>query len=106
MEAVRLDDWSAAQGNPLIQLMKFDIQAAELSALRGAERLLAGPVLLIYTEVFFNAWYEQGALFSQIDQHLRGSGFALYNLFNIRSDDRGLLLWASAIFAQTRKPGW
>jgi len=96
--AVRLDDWAREQGDVSIELMKFDIQAAELMALRGAEGLLGSSVKLVYAEVFFNPWYEGGALFGEIDALLRGHGFVLHNFYKPSTDHGDRLLWANAIF--------
>jgi FkbM family methyltransferase len=94
---VRLDDWRAEQGNPPIQLMKFDIQAAELKAMKGAVETLK-DTRLIYTEIFFNPMYEGGAIYSEIDLFLRSQGFNLYNIYKPRADETGMLDQANAIF--------
>jgi FkbM family methyltransferase len=97
---VRLDDWLAKNGNPAIQLMKFDIQAAELRAMKGAEKLIREHVLAIYTEIFFNPMYEGGAIYSEIDLFLRECGFSLYNLYKPRADQGGMLEQGNAIFVK------
>lgn len=102
---VTIDQWAEEEGVGPIQLMKLDIQAGELAALRGARRTLDEQVLAIYTEVCFNPLYDGGALFSQIDQQLRESGFLLYNIYGPRQDERGLLLWANAIFVHGQRLG-
>jgi FkbM family methyltransferase len=94
---VRLDDWRAEQGNPPIQLMKFDIQAAELKAMKGAVETLK-DTRLIYTEIFFNPMYEGGAIYTEIDLFLREQGFSLYNIYKPRADASGMLDQANAIF--------
>lgn len=81
-----------------MELMKFDIQAAELTALRGAAETLSSTTRLVYAEVFFNPLYEGGAMFGDIDAYLRQFGFRLYNLYKPRADQRDMLLWANAIF--------
>ncbi|MBT7162339.1 MAG: FkbM family methyltransferase, partial [Victivallales bacterium] len=100
---VRLDDWLASHGSPTIQLMKFDIQAAELRAMKGAEKTIRNDVLAIYTEVFFNPMYEGGAIYSEIDLFLRGCGFSLYNLYKPRADGRGMLEQGNAIFVNPER---
>lgn len=102
VEVSTIDDWAAANGNPEIQLMKFDIQGAELKALRGATRTLRASTLLVYTEISFNGLYEGGALFSELDLCLRESGFMLYNFFKPRSDSKGMLIQTNAIYVREK----
>jgi len=103
VDVVTIDDWAVRNGNPSIELMKFDIQGAELKALRGAERMLRDSTLLVYTEIWFNAVYEGSPLYSEIDAFLRTQGFALYDIYKPKYDPHGLLVWADAIFLNLGK---
>lgn len=98
VELVTIDRWAQRNGDPAIQLMKFDIQAAELRALRGAVRVLRSSTLLVYTEIWFNPAYEEGAIYSEIDLFLRECGFALYDIFKPKYGPNGSLMWGNAIF--------
>ena len=98
VEVTTIDDWVSANGNPSIQLMKFDIQGAELKALRGADRTLRDSVELIYIELWFNPGYEGGALYSEIDLFLRPYGFILQDFYKPRYDVHGAIMWTNAIF--------
>lgn len=102
---VTLDAWAAAQGDPPLELLKFDIQGGEAAALRGAQRTLRTSTLLVYTEVLFNPLYEGGALFGELDALLRDAGLVLYNIYKPKSDERGLLLWGNAIYVHADKLG-
>ena len=44
VKMVTIDQWAKRNDNPGIQLMKFDIQAAELKALRGAVHILQDSI--------------------------------------------------------------
>lgn len=103
-----LDTWWNQQDRPPVQLMKFDIQAGELRALRGASQMLDESVLAIYSEVHLNPLYEGGAIYSEIDLLLRKHGFSLYNLYSARHDPQGtgMLLWAHALFIKREKLGF
>lgn len=103
--AVTLDSWAERQGNPLIEVLKLDIQGAELRALRGGKQLLARSVLLVYTEVLFNPLYEGGALYSDLDLELRRSGFVIYDVYKPHYSENRLLLWANAIFVHAERLG-
>ncbi len=98
-----IDSWREQNGNPPFEIMKFDLQAAELKALHGASRTLTESTLIIYTEVFFNPLYEDGALFSQIDLLLREYGFSLFNIYKPKASKQGMLLWANAVYVNTDK---
>ena len=105
VEITTIDDWVRSHGKPSLELLKFDIQGAELKALRGATRTLQESTLLIYTEVWFNPGYEAGALFSEIDSFLRSSGFVLYDLYKPKHDRRGTIIWGNAIFVHASRLG-
>ncbi|UCF14930.1 MAG: FkbM family methyltransferase [Phycisphaerales bacterium] len=105
VELVTIDNWAKRNGDPAIELMKFDIQGAELNALRGAVDTLQRSTLLVYTEVSFNPLYEGGALYSEIDLLLRDYGFGLYDVYKPKYDSRGLIVWANAIFVNLKRLG-
>ncbi|MCZ6732848.1 MAG: FkbM family methyltransferase [Gammaproteobacteria bacterium] len=105
VEVVTVDDWATHNGDPAVQLMKFDIQGGELKAMQGASRVLQTSTLLVYTEIFFNPLYEGGAIYSQIDLCLRESGFLLHNIFKPKSDRNDVLVQADAIFVHAERLG-
>jgi len=105
VELVTIDQWAKRNGDPAIQLMKFDIQAGELQALRGAVRVLQSSTLLVYAEVWFNHMYENGALFSEIDSFFRQYGFLLYDMYKLRYDTKGVIVSGCAIFVNAQKLG-
>jgi FkbM family methyltransferase len=101
VELVTIDQWAQRNGDPAIQLMKFDIQAGELKALQGAVRILRSSTLLVYTEIWFNPVYDEGAIYGEVDLFLRECGFALYDIFKPKYGPNGLLMWGNAIFLNT-----
>ena len=103
VEITTIDEWAQANGSPALHLMKFDIQGAELKALKGAVQTLATSTLLVYTEIWFNAGYEGGALYGEIDAFLHEHGFVLYDFYKPKYDAQGLLTWANAIFLHTER---
>lgn len=105
VEAVTIDEWAERNGDPAIQLMKFDIQAGELRALRGAVRILQNSMLLVYTEILFNPLYDEGAIYSEIDLFLRKYGFVLYDIFKPKYGPNGLIMWGNAIFLNAQRLG-
>jgi FkbM family methyltransferase len=98
VDVTTIDDWVQSQGNPPLQIMKFDIQGAELRALRGATHTLGESTALIYIELWFNPGYEEGALYGEVDSFLRTQGFVLFDIYKPKYDPHGVLTWANAIF--------
>ncbi|MGR4880181.1 FkbM family methyltransferase [Streptomyces sp. LARHCF249] len=67
----RLDDVDAVDA---FDLLKIDIQGAELMVFQGGRRKLAEAVA-VHTEVSFVPLYENQPVFGDVDQELRGQGF-------------------------------
>jgi FkbM family methyltransferase len=105
VELVTIDEWAKRNGDPAIQLMKFDIQAGELKALHGAVRVLQSSTLLVYTEIWFNPLYNGGVLYGEIDSFFRKYGFVLYDMFKLKYNTNGLILWGNAIFIHAQQLG-
>jgi FkbM family methyltransferase len=103
VQVVTIDHWSERNGNPEIQLMKFDIQGGELRAFRGAARILQNSTFLIYTEILFNSLYKEGSIFCEIDLFLRKYGFVLHDIYKPKYDPKGLLLWGNAIYLHSER---
>ncbi|MEO3473567.1 FkbM family methyltransferase [Roseomonas sp. CAU 1739] len=107
VDTVRLDDVPEAVGT---ELLKLDIQGAELMVLRHAEARLR-DVLVIQAEVEFLPLYKGQPLFSEMELFLRGRGFVLHRFFPevsravrpmmVNNDPYaglGQLVWADAVF--------
>ena len=92
-----LDSILAAGKYPQIDLLKLDIQGAELLALRGGIAAIQ-RTKLIWTEVSFMQLYEEACLFHEVYDFLASHGFRLVELESgFRSPD-GALLQADALF--------
>lgn len=76
VQTTRLDDMPEVAGT---DLLKVDVQGAELLVFKGAEKLLA-DVLVIQTEVEFAELYKGQPLFGDVDVFLRAQGFTLHQL--------------------------
>ena len=110
IETHRLDDVPETAN---ADYLKIDAQGAELDVLRGAPRLLA-KALVVHTEVEFAPLYREQPLFADVDQALRGAGYALFALAEIQSRayrpfrDHDLLssrrfrqaLWTDAVYVR------
>lgn len=76
----RLDDLHSEI--PDCDLLKMDIQGAELSALRGGQQFLT-HVSVIQIEANFVPLYKDMPLFAEVDQHLRSQGFLFHTFHGI-----------------------
>jgi FkbM family methyltransferase len=74
VQTVRLDD---IEDLVACDMLKLDVQGAELDVLEGAGRLLAST-LVVHTEVEFIPMYKDQPLFGDIDVLLRSHGFLFH----------------------------
>jgi len=74
---VRLDDVPEARG---VDLLKLDIQGAELMVLRHAQALLADAVV-VQAEVEFLQLYRNQPLFAEVESFMRAHGFTFHRFF-------------------------
>jgi FkbM family methyltransferase len=96
VEVVTLDAFCDLHQIAAVDLLKMDIQGAELLALQGAADLLRKrAVRLIYLEVTFQPLYRNQAFFTDIHSHLASHGYALFGLYNLMYSEHGLG-WADA----------
>ena len=103
VDVVTIDQWAKRNNNVTIQLMKFDIQGAELQALHGAIEVLQKSTYTVYAEVVFNSLYKGGALYSEIDLFFRKQGFILYDFYKPKYSQTGLIMWANALYVDPGK---
>jgi len=82
IEVCTLDRWCEESGidSARVQLIKLDVQGAELQALYGAKQLLK-HVPLIYLEVSFVPIYKDAPLFPEIDSFLTECGYARHAVY-------------------------
>ena len=81
-----------------IDILKMDIQGAELLALKGATKLLADKkIRLIYTEAYFRRQYNNQPLFHEISAFLAQYGYYLQDIYSPIYGN-GKIAWCDAIF--------
>jgi FkbM family methyltransferase len=107
-ETKRLDDIAETVG---VDLLKLDVQGAELMALQGAAERLKSA-LVVHTEVEFVPLYKDQPLFADIDAHLRSKGFLLHQMgftgrtfkpMVFKNDVNAMLsqwLWGDAVYVR------
>jgi FkbM family methyltransferase len=89
-----------------IDILKLDVQGAELRALRGAHSMLSnGFIAAIYTEVLIAHTYEGQGSFEDIMRLLRECGYSLYDIQNL-CYRKGPLLQFDALFLRHDHPAF
>lgn len=112
VETTTLDAFAETEGLESVEVLKVDVQGADLDVLQGGQHLLAASTLAIIVEVEFSEIYRGQPLFADIDAYLRAQGFVLFDLLTddawcrlprylspFQSQRRaGQLLWADAVY--------
>jgi len=81
-----------------IDILKMDIQGAELMALKGANKILAEKNIgLIYTETYFRRQYNNQPLFHEISKFLDDNGYYLQDVY-APIYGNGCIAWCDSIF--------
>jgi FkbM family methyltransferase len=99
VNTITIDQICAQYNIDQIDVLKLDTQGAELSALKGASKMLSEKrVRLVYSEIQFIHLYQGAAQFYEINAYLASHGYKLFNLYNFSHNQKGQLAWGDAIF--------
>jgi FkbM family methyltransferase len=91
VKSIRLDTFCHDVKVSKIDLLKLDVQGAEIRVLNGASNLIDdGLIKCIYAEVLFVPTYEHQTTYYEIGQYLSKSGYYLHSLYNLAYDDNRL----------------
>lgn len=103
VKTVSIDSYCASHKVTNIDILKLDIQGAELQALRGAKSMLeTSRVGMIYLELILAPTYISQPLFEDYLRFFREAGYVMLDLFNpTRKDLR--LIQSDIIFVRDRK---
>jgi FkbM family methyltransferase len=94
-----IDNFCADAGISGIDILKLDVEGAEVKVLEGASKMLSNQAItLIYSEVMFIPHYTGGCLFHELTAFLDKYGYTLLNFYHLRSAKNGQLRWGNAIF--------
>lgn len=98
-----IDAYAAEHSVDHIDLLKLDIEGAELLALTGAGVMLAGQAIdFIVTEVRFIADYVDQPLFPQLIHHLESLGYSLFNVYAPAESEVRQALFGDAVFVSDK----
>jgi FkbM family methyltransferase len=98
----RLDD---IDGVGDVDLIKIDVQGAELKVLENGLRALSGA-LMVHTEVEFVEIYKGQPLFAEMDQFLRRQGFQFHTFAQVAGRAFKPLVPAADEYAPFRQALW
>ena len=100
---ITIDDYAINNDIDKIDILKMDIQGAELIALKGAKNLLdKKSIKLIYLEVSFIPQYDNSPLFSDIDIYLRSFEYKFYGIYNLTYSSESKLFYGDALYIASR----
>ena len=100
VNCITMDEFCETKNILEIDILKIDVQGAELKVLKGAKNLLAKKqIKLIYAEVWFLRSYAEQPLYHSIASYLEDFGYRPHGVYNMhyRKSD-GHFLWGDAIF--------
>lgn len=100
-----LDGLLAAAAPRRFELLKLDVQGAELDVLRGATATLPG-VQVLFLELSLQPVNQGAPLFAAVVQELDRLGFAVFDLLPQPRQPAGLLVQTDAIFVRKTAPFW
>ena len=101
----RLDDVLAEMAGREFDLLKVDVQGAEIDVLRGGVRTLAGIVAIVIELSLLE--YNKGApLIGEVMRWLAEQGFALFDVFPVSRIPTGALLQVDGIFLRRGSSFW
>lgn len=100
VEAIRLDEFCELNNIDKIDILKIDVQGAELKVLLGAEKMLkAGNIKLIYCECLFLPFYVGQCFFDDIVAYLNFIGYRLYSSYDFHFNSKtGKVMQCDSIF--------
>ena len=99
VETNTLDNFCASARISCIDILKLDVEGAEVKVLEGASRMLSKQAIkLIYSEVMFIPHYDGGCMLHELTAFLNRHGYTLFNLYHLKSARNGQLRWGNAIF--------
>jgi FkbM family methyltransferase len=96
---ITLDEFALTLRIERLDVLKLDIQGAEMKALRGAHGLLAAHRIgIVFLEVCFAPMYDGQSTFPEIVKFLDDNHYRLYGLYDMAREQSGMLGWCNAIF--------
>lgn len=109
VDVVSLDDFTGHHGIDTVDLLKVDVEGAELAVLDGAESILSrGRVRAVQIEVGFGAFNSKHVPFARIDERMRALEMELFGIYDQRREFTGnrALRRAECLYVSSRIDLW
>jgi len=99
VETVTMDAYARNAGIDYIDILKADVQGAELKVLKGARDLINDKkISLIFIELEFLRLYKDQPMFYDICKYLADRQYSFYNFYGIGETTAGQAIAGDAIF--------
>ena len=99
VKTTTIDALMSELGQSFVDILKMDIQGAELKALEGARDVLNRELVgLVYLEVMFIEKYDAAPGFYDIDQFLKSFGYSFFAFYDLCHASDGQLHQADALY--------
>ena len=96
----RLDGWCGERGVTGVDLLKIDVQGAEVAVLAGAAGVLPATAT-VAVEISFFDLYERSSSFLEVEALLRPHGLDLYALAEVSDNPmNGRTDWVTAVYTR------
>jgi FkbM family methyltransferase len=105
LSMLRLDDVVAELGGRRFQLLKLDVQGAELDVLKGATATLVDIEVLV-VELSMVEYNKGAPLFAEMIAALKDLGYLMFDVYPLARNQTGALLQVDAIFLRRDSALW
>jgi FkbM family methyltransferase len=102
VDAWRLDDYVAARGLALPNLVKMDVQGTELEILKGGSETIRGAEVVLIESWFYRGYGPRTALIGELIEYLEPLGLILIDLGGRYIGDRHQQFTVDAFFMNTK----
>lgn len=100
---ITLDHYCTVNNVNNIDILKLDVQGAEMKVLEGAKNLLSNQkIQVIFSEVEFRQIYENQALYEELATFLNQYQFSFFSFYNLSYARDGQMLYGDAIFIRNK----
>lgn len=99
----RLDDFLAAHSDSHFQLIKLDVQGAELDVLSGGQKTLQAAEIVLLEASFIQ--YNKGApLFDEVIAFMKADGFVVFDILDCFRAKQDILFQGDILFVRKDSP--
>jgi FkbM family methyltransferase len=99
IDCIALDDFIRSREIDYIDILKLDVQGAELMVFDGAKTALEKEKIgIVFVETNFVRLYSQGALHFEVSERLSTYGYSLFRMYDFEYAKDGQLKFCNSLF--------